>query len=180
MFVFGFCNSKASTQTPRIRTCNYSTLDLYASNKNCQQSLVTLGKPSALKFTVVKSTATQNVLAISDACLQQRARKWRQEFQKRSLACSQEELQTEMSNLLSQWTNLLLLMKVTRQMLLLKNRTPVYLYRILSKLRPYLGIIISSPVLLHLVLLKKQYKRFGIFCPTLYLYGAMRHQPLTL
>jgi hypothetical protein len=33
MFAFEFCNSKASIQTPRIRTCNYSTLDSYASNK---------------------------------------------------------------------------------------------------------------------------------------------------
>jgi hypothetical protein len=33
MSVFGFCNSKASTQTTRIRTCNYSTFDSCASHK---------------------------------------------------------------------------------------------------------------------------------------------------
>jgi len=51
MFVFGFCNSKASTQTPRTRTCNYSTLDSHAGNKkNCQQSLVTLRKAKRAKI----------------------------------------------------------------------------------------------------------------------------------
>jgi hypothetical protein len=155
MFIFGFCDSKDSNQTTRIRTYNYSTWNSNASNKNLPIITRDLEeKPCALKFKVVKTKATQNVSAISDAHLQQRARNWRQKFQKIFLACSQEELQTVMSNLLSQWTNLLLLMKVTRQMLHLKNRTPVYLYQILSELRPYLDVIISSPVLVHLVLWK--------------------------
>lgn len=50
MFVFGFCNSKASTQTPRIRTCNYSTLDTHARKKKCQHSLVTLRKAKRAKI----------------------------------------------------------------------------------------------------------------------------------
>lgn len=49
VFVFGFCNSKASTQTTRFCTCNYSTLDSYASNKQLP-TLVTLRKARRAKI----------------------------------------------------------------------------------------------------------------------------------
>ena len=50
----------------------------------------------------------------------------------------------------------------------------MYLYRILSKLRPYVDVIMSPRVLLHPSIVKIQYERFAIFCPTLYLYGLNR------
>lgn len=147
VFVFGFCNSKASTQTTRICTCNYSTLHSYASNKQLP-TLVTLRKARRAKIQSRKIYGDSKCVSNFWRSFVATWQKLKQEFQKRLLACSQEELQTVMSNLLSQRTNSLLLMKITRQTLLLKNRTSVYLYRILSKLRLYLDVIIS-PVLLH-------------------------------
>ena len=70
LYVYDVCIWILLTPKPRHKQHasalkNHSTLDSYASNKQL---------PSALKFKVVKSTATQNVLAISDAHLWQHDR----------------------------------------------------------------------------------------------------------
>jgi hypothetical protein len=51
MFVFGLCNSKASTQTPRIRLATILHYTRTPAIKiNCQQSFVTLRKAKRAKI----------------------------------------------------------------------------------------------------------------------------------